>query len=139
MKKSVSFALAAAIAVSAIGVTATEASAKNRGDRAAVAMFGAIAGLALSQAYQQHYYYGGYPYAYPPPPPPQYPYYSGTYYGGPYYPKPYYRPYYKKSYMGGMNSAHVQWCLSRYRTYNPATNTYFRKPGVPAVCYSPYG
>jgi hypothetical protein len=33
---------------------------------------------------------------------------------------------------------HVQWCLARYKTYNPYTNTYFIKKGVPAVCYSPY-
>ena len=35
-------------------------------------------------------------------------------------------------------SRHVQWCSWRYKTYNPATNTYFRKKGVPAVCRSPY-
>jgi hypothetical protein len=33
---------------------------------------------------------------------------------------------------------HVQWCASRYRTYNPYTNTFFIKKGVPAVCVSPY-
>lgn len=36
-------------------------------------------------------------------------------------------------------SPHVQWCLSRYRTYNPATNLFFIKKGVPAVCVSPFG
>jgi len=35
-------------------------------------------------------------------------------------------------------SPHVQWCLSHYRTYNPATNLYFIKKGVPAVCISPF-
>lgn len=35
-------------------------------------------------------------------------------------------------------NAHVQWCINRYRTYNPATNTYFIRKGVPAVCVSPY-
>jgi hypothetical protein len=38
----------------------------------------------------------------------------------------------------GYGNAHVQWCLSRYRTYNPATNTYFIRKGVPAACVSPY-
>jgi hypothetical protein len=35
-------------------------------------------------------------------------------------------------------SPHVQWCLNRYRTYNPATNLFFIKKGVPAVCVSPF-
>ncbi len=33
---------------------------------------------------------------------------------------------------------HVQWCLAHYRTYNPSTNTFFIKKGVPAVCVSPF-
>jgi hypothetical protein len=33
---------------------------------------------------------------------------------------------------------HVQWCASHYKTYNPYTNTFFVKKGVPAVCVSPY-
>ena len=48
-------------------------------------------------------------------------------------------PYYGQRYYGGYNSAHVQWCLNHYRTYNPATNTYFIRRGVPAVCHSPFG
>jgi hypothetical protein len=35
-------------------------------------------------------------------------------------------------------SRHVQWCLDHYRTYNPATNLFFIKKGVPAVCISPF-
>lgn len=31
-------------------------------------------------------------------------------------------------------STHVQRCLARYRTYNPTTDTYFARPGVPARC-----
>jgi hypothetical protein len=34
--------------------------------------------------------------------------------------------------------SHVAWCDWRYQTYNPATNTYFIRPGVPAACHSPY-
>ena len=33
---------------------------------------------------------------------------------------------------------HVDWCLTHYRTYNPATNLFFVKKGVPAVCVSPF-
>lgn len=121
MKKPLSIALAAAIAVSAVGMAATPAAAHDRhNDAAAIAIFGAIAGMAAIAAASQHhhdrdyYYYGGYP-----PPPPRY---YGGYYGG------YHRGY----------DPHVAWCFDHYRTYNPATNTYFRRPGVPAVCYSPY-
>lgn len=122
MKKTVSIAVAAAIAVSAMAVSAAPAAAASKGDRAAIAIFGAIAGMALSQAYHDRYY-GNYYYGYPPPPPPR-PY---GYYGR------------APGYYGGYGNAHVDWCLNRYRTYNPATNTYFRKPGVPAVCHSPFG
>jgi len=34
---------------------------------------------------------------------------------------------------------HQLWCLKAYpNTYNPATNLYYIKPGVVAVCVSPY-
>src|SRR5262249_18747699 len=56
---------------------------------------------------------------------------SGPYYGG------YDRPYYGGGYYSG--DAHVQWCLDRYRSYNPRTNTFFVRPGVERVCVSPYG
>ena len=36
-------------------------------------------------------------------------------------------------------NAHVRWCVKRYKTYDPATNLYFRSPGVPAFCHSPFG
>ena len=116
MKKALSIALAASLAVSAVGLSSAPAAAHDRhGDRAAIAIFGAIAGMAAIVAANQHRYdydYNyGYRYGYPPPRP----------YG-------YYRGY----------SPHVSWCLNHYRTYNPATNTYFARPGVPAVCYSPY-
>ena len=45
-------------------------------------------------------------------------------------PYPYY-PYY-------LSNPHIAWCLAHYRTYNPATNTFFIRRGVPAVCVSPY-
>ena len=52
------------------------------------------------------------------------------------YMEPYPRDYGYSDY--GYSDLHVQWCLSRYRTYNPATNIFFIKKGVPAVCQSPY-
>jgi hypothetical protein len=58
----------------------------------------------------------------------------GHSYSAPYYD---YGPSY--AYSGDFGSAHAQWCASRYRTYNPVTNLYFARPGVPKVCYSPYG
>jgi hypothetical protein len=65
---------------------------------------------------RSNFYFGfGNPFYYlpPPPPPPAY----GYYYGG---------------------NAHVRWCLSRYRTYNPATDSFFIRPGVPARCVAPF-
>lgn len=38
----------------------------------------------------------------------------------------------------GLFSPHVQWCLNRYRTYDPATDTYVPRIGVRARCSSPY-
>jgi hypothetical protein len=38
----------------------------------------------------------------------------------------------------GLPTAHVQWCMNRYRTYDPATDTYFPRIGVRARCSSPY-
>jgi hypothetical protein len=38
----------------------------------------------------------------------------------------------------GGRSAHVQWCLNRYRTYDPATDTYIPRVGERAYCNSPY-
>jgi hypothetical protein len=36
-------------------------------------------------------------------------------------------------------SPHQLWCLRAYpNTYNPATNLFYVRPGVPAVCVSPY-
>ena len=34
----------------------------------------------------------------------------------------------------GYAGGHVQRCLARYRTYNPATDLYFKHPGVTARC-----
>jgi hypothetical protein len=38
----------------------------------------------------------------------------------------------------GLPSAHVHWCMNRYRTYNPTTNLFYARVGVQAHCRSPY-
>jgi hypothetical protein len=35
-------------------------------------------------------------------------------------------------------SGHVQWCINRYRSYDPRTDTYVPRIGVRARCISPY-
>ncbi len=72
----------------------------------------------------------------------------GFSFGGPgyYHPGPYAYPYMYRPYLHPRPllrsnirwSKHVQWCSWRYKTYNPATNTFFIRKGVPAVCVSPY-
>jgi hypothetical protein len=44
--------------------------------------------------------------------------------------------YYDDGYYGG--GGHVQWCLNRYRSYNPRTNTYMGYDGYRHRCNSPY-
>jgi hypothetical protein len=39
----------------------------------------------------------------------------------------------------GYGSAHVEWCLDRYRSYNPRTNTWVSYSGDVNECNSPYG
>jgi hypothetical protein len=48
------------------------------------------------------------------------------------------RPYYRDRYVRRGYSAHVNWCLQRYRSYNPATNRFVSYGGVYRICYSPY-
>lgn len=58
------------------------------------------------------------------------PYYDGY---GPYY-RPYsYRPYYAES-----GNAHVRWCLNRYRSYDPRSNSFLGYDGHRHRCRSPY-
>ena len=59
-----------------------------------------------------------------PPPPPRY-----------YRPAPPPPPYYGPRALG---RAHVNWCLNRYRSYNPATNRYLSSSGYYRICVSPY-
>lgn len=39
---------------------------------------------------------------------------------------------------GGGGSAHVQWCLNRYRSYNPQTDQFLGYDGAYHYCNSPY-
>src|SRR3989337_2116268 len=43
------------------------------------------------------------------------------------------------NYDGGYGSRHVEWCLDRYRSYNPRTNTWVSYSGNVNQCNSPYG
>jgi hypothetical protein len=40
---------------------------------------------------------------------------------------------------GDYGSAHVEWCLDHYRSYNPRTNTWVSYSGNVNECNSPYG
>jgi hypothetical protein len=45
--------------------------------------------------------------------------------------------YYDDGYYGG-GGGHVQWCLNRYRSYNPRTDTFMGYDGYRHRCNSPY-
>jgi hypothetical protein len=55
--------------------------------------------------------------------------YAGSYY--------YNDDYDDGAYYGGGN-AHVQWCLNRYRSYDPSTDTYMGYDGYRHRCRAPY-
>lgn len=61
--------------------------------------------------------------------------YGSGYYGSGYYDNGYYDGGYGA---GGYGSRHVAWCLSRYRSYNPRSNTWVSYSGRVRQCYSPY-
>jgi hypothetical protein len=117
MKRLAALGLAAALAVT--GLTAATETALAR----------VIFGFGFSQGFPGYY--------------PEYPgYYPGYQpfglYPRPYYAHPYYDydDYYLRNYRvyRHVGSSHVQRCLARYRTYNPATDLYFKYPGVQARC-----
>ena len=59
--------------------------------------------------------------------------YAGSYY----YNNDYYDDGYYGGYYGGGN-AHVQWCLNRYRSYDPRSDTYMGYDGYRHRCRAPY-
>jgi hypothetical protein len=88
------------------------------------AAVGVGAGLLINRPPPRVYYA-------PPPPPPV------VYYPAPapaYYPPPPPPAYYDR----GWTEAHIEWCLDRYRSYNPATNTFTGYDGYQHVCRGPY-
>jgi len=75
----------------------------------------------------------------PPPPPPVW--WDDGYRRPPPPPPPIYRrpPPPPPPVYGGRNwSRHVEWCLNRYRSYNPQTNRFLSTSGYFKVCRSPY-
>lgn len=88
------------------------------------AAVGVSAGLLMNRPPPPRVYYA-------PPPPPV------IYYPAPapvYYPPPPPRVYYDR----GWTEAHIEWCLDRYRSYNPATNTFTGYDGFQHECRGPY-
>ena len=77
---------------------------------------GLAAGAIIGGALAAPYYYGGY--------------YGGPYYGGAYYANP---GYYAEPYAGGGGDA-VEYCMQRYRSYNPNTGTFMGNDGRPHPC-----
>jgi hypothetical protein len=85
---------------------------------------------------------------YRPPPPPDY--YPPSVYDEPGYrpppPPPVYRPrprppvYVEPGYRPPRNvrARHVEWCLNRYRSYNPRTNEFLSSSGYYKTCRSPF-
>jgi hypothetical protein len=129
MKKIVSFALAGTLAMSAIAVSASGASADGRHhyhrpppprshyDPGAAIAAGAIFGLAAGALLNP---YPAYPaYDPPPPPPPYYPAYSGG------------------AYPDYALQAHIRWCLNTYDTYDARTDTWTDYRGVVRACEGP--
>jgi hypothetical protein len=47
-------------------------------------------------------------------------------------------PGYYGGYYGGYHSAHIDWCLNRYRSYDPRTDTFLGYDGFRHRCRSPY-
>jgi hypothetical protein len=128
MNRFVSASLAGAIALSALGVSATGASADRwhhdrpydgrsaHYDAGAALAAGAIFGLAVGSLMQPTYpAYPAYPvYAVPPP-----------------------EDYAAEDYAAYAAEAHFQWCTATYETYNGETDTWTDYRGIPHRCISP--
>jgi hypothetical protein len=126
LQKLVALGLSAALAVAGLGLTADASNAGSRHYNYNQPHHHHGKGLRFGLSFGNPYYFG-----------------VPQYYGlpGPFY-RPYYRPYvapyayrpygYGRTYAWG--GGHVQRCIARYRTYNPATDMYYRRPGVLARC-----
>ena len=127
MNRFVSAALAGAVALSAVGMSATGASADRwhhpyqpqyrpapHYDAGPALIAGAIFGLAIGSLMQPEPAYPAYPVYAPPPPPPA--------------------PWNRAAYAA---EQHYQWCASTYETYNGETDTWIDYRGVPHRCIGP--
>lgn len=99
-----------------------------------------LPGHGVYSGYARHYrpYYGYRPYLHYRP---DYGYRPPYYSSRPYYRPGVYvtpRPYYRDRYVRQGYSSHVDWCLARYRSYDPGTNRFLSYGGVYKICYSPY-
>lgn len=97
------------------------------------------------RGYGSRHYYGGrryasrhYPYRHHYYRHHHYPYYGavalgfglGGYYG--------YNDDYDGAYDGGYGGSHVEWCLNRYRSYDPSSDTFLGYDGYRHQCRGPY-
>jgi hypothetical protein len=64
-------------------------------------------------------------------------YAANRYYGDDYYDDGYYG-YDDGDYGGGLSSRHVRYCLNKYQSYNPRSNTWVAYSGRVHQCRSPY-
>ena len=103
---------------------------------AGLVSIGAVAATTgAADAHSTNYYrygYSGYGY-YPGPRPPL----AYLYLGTPFFGLGVRTPYFFGWHRAHEWNEHVAWCSARYRTYNPATDSYFIRRGVPARCISP--
>lgn len=60
------------------------------------------------------------------------------FYGGFWYATPWWNYAYADDYYDRGYDAHVEWCLNRYRSYNPRTDTFLGYDGRRHYCRSPY-
>jgi BA14K-like protein len=101
----------------------------NRGYYGHRGYYGRDRHYAYRRHYGHHHNYGGFYLGYPL-------FFGGGF--GDYYGDGYYG---NGNYYGNYNysgSAHVEWCLNRYRSYRPRTNTWTSYSGRVRRCISPY-
>jgi hypothetical protein len=70
-------------------------------------------------------------------------YYGGYWYARPYWAYPLYTPYrvaprYRYYYYDDVMDDHVEWCMNRYRSYDPRSDTFLGYDGRRHACISPY-
>ena len=128
MKKLIALSLAAVVAATSVVATMTSASANDRDDWRRHSPSSQEWRHPSPIIHRDHNWWRGRPGGY-----------TGPFFGSMWGVEPYdVEPYYIEPYPYYGSDAHIAWCLAHYKTYNPATNTFFIGRGVPAVCVSPY-